>query len=115
MGGGYNSAAIAAATITIKAMLEKPMPEPRDPLLQEREKTHGSFQNNDDISQRIKDIMHNPFGETRHPYVLCSVHKESLDMIALKLSRILSGQANYRDHWDDIAGYAKLASEACPK
>ena len=35
-------------------------------------------------------------------------------MIALKLSRILSGQSNFKDHWDDIAGYAKLASEACP-
>ena len=34
-------------------------------------------------------------------------------MIALKLSRILSGQANFKDHWDDISGYAKLASEAC--
>ena len=34
-------------------------------------------------------------------------------MIALKLSRILSGQSNFKDHWDDIAGYAKLGSEAC--
>jgi hypothetical protein len=34
-------------------------------------------------------------------------------MIALKLSRILSGQANFKDHWNDIAGYAKLGSEAC--
>jgi hypothetical protein len=38
---------------------------------------------------------------------------EALDMIALKLSRILSGQANFKDHWDDIAGYAKLGAEAC--
>jgi hypothetical protein len=53
------------------------------------------------------------FGETRHPYVLIPVHREALDMIALKLSRILSGQANFKDHWDDIAGYAKLGSEAC--
>jgi hypothetical protein len=86
---------------------------PRDPLLVEREKTHGSFKANADLSQAIKKIMHDPFGETRHPYVLSTVHLEALDMIALKLSRILSGQANFKDHWDDIAGYAKLASEAC--
>jgi hypothetical protein len=86
---------------------------PRDPLLVEREKTHGSFKKNADLSQAIKKIMHDPFGETVHPYVLSSVHKEALDMIALKLSRILSGQANFRDHWDDIAGYAKLGAEAC--
>ena len=90
------------------------MPEPtRDPLLVEREKTHGSFQTNADLSQQFKKIMRDPFGETRHPYVLCSVHREALDMIALKLSRILSGQANYKDHWQDISGYALLAMEAC--
>jgi hypothetical protein len=31
-------------------------------------------------------------------------------MIALKLSRILSGKPDEQDHWDDIAGYARLAS-----
>ena len=80
----------------------------RDPLLQEREKTHGSFKTNAEVSQRIKLIYRDN---------LCGVvkpeHCEALDMIALKLSRILSGQANHKDHWDDIAGYAKLATEAC--
>jgi hypothetical protein len=42
---------------------------------------------------------------------MSDVKKESLEMIALKLSRILSGQADYRDHWDDIAGYVRLASK----
>lgn len=79
----------------------------RDPLLQEREKTHGSFTLNAHISQKIKGIARN-YDEPFTP-----VHRECLDMIALKLSRILSGQANFKDHWDDIAGYAKLASEAC--
>lgn len=92
-----------------------PITKPRDPLLTERQKTHGDFKSNADISQAIKKIMHDPFGETRHPYVLSMVHREALDMIALKLSRILSGQADFKDHWDDISGYAKLASEACDK
>jgi hypothetical protein len=35
--------------------------------------------------------------------------REALDYIAGKLARILSGQPGYADHWDDIAGYAKLA------
>jgi hypothetical protein len=42
-------------------------------------------------------------------------HKEALDMIALKLSRILSGQANFKDHWLDLSGYSLLAAEACDK
>lgn len=82
---------------------------PRDPLLQERQKTHGSFEDNAAISQNLKYIMQG----TKTWSELGVVHREALDMIALKLSRILSGQANYKEHWDDVAGYAKLASEGC--
>ena len=83
----------------------------RDPLLVERQSTHGSFEHNAMISQELKEIMRNPRPGIQPPSL--SVHREALDMIALKLSRILSGQAHYADHWDDIAGYAKLAREAC--
>lgn len=78
-------------------------------LLQEREKTHGSFDTNAAISQRLKSAFkdYNAYDD------LCPVHREALDMIALKISRILSGQAGFRDHWRDIAGYAQLGSEAC--
>lgn len=78
-------------------------------LLAERQKTHGSFEQNANISQSIKRLF-----AANGAHDLSNVHQEALDMIALKLSRILSGQANHADHWDDIAGYAKLASEACP-
>lgn len=80
----------------------------RDPLLMEREKTHGSFERNAIISQAIKDIF-----KKYHDYPMHVAQVEALDMIALKISRILSGQSSFKDHWDDIAGYAKLASEAC--
>ena len=82
-------------------------PQTRDPLLTERQKTHGDFKTNALISQTLKDVF------DRHSDGLIATHREALDMIALKLSRILSGQANFKDHWDDIAGYAKLGSEAC--
>lgn len=84
---------------------------PRDPLLEEREKTHGSFCNNAHISQSLKTAL----GHHHQTSVLSPVHQESLDMICLKLSRIVSGKAEYRDHWDDIAGYARLAAEECTK
>lgn len=84
------------------------MTQARDPLLQERTKTHGPFKLNAEISQQLKHIFAEHIIINFKPEQI-----EALDMIALKLSRILSGQANFRDHWDDIAGYAKLASEAC--
>lgn len=80
----------------------------RDPLLVERQKTHGDFGLNAAVSQSLKRV----FNDYKYRGMKVE-HTEALDMIALKLSRILSGQANYKDHWDDIAGYAKLASEAC--
>lgn len=85
----------------------------RDPILQSREKTHGSFEKNAEISQELKDIFAKHL--VRQGIRLCPAQRESLDMIALKLSRILSGQANFEDHWLDIAGYAKLGMEACKK
>ncbi len=78
-------------------------------LLVERNKTHGSFAENAAYSQQIKRLFHAaPCWNGLH-----DVHKEALHMIALKLSRILSGQADFNDHWDDIVGYGKLASNAC--
>jgi len=77
-------------------------------LLTERNKTHGAFSNNALISQQIKRMIHCSPGWTG----LCDEHKEALDMISMKLSRILSGHAEYEDHWDDIAGYAMLAKKA---
>jgi hypothetical protein len=86
-------------------------PAPRDPLLVARQRTHGDFRSNAEISQRIKKIFRDNT-VTVSPGT-SNVHLEALDIIALKLSRILSGQADYADHWRDVAGYAKLAEEAC--
>lgn len=76
-------------------------------LTDERGTTHGSFETNARISQELKATIHcenSPMTNT---------HREAIDMICLKLSRIASGHANFRDHWDDIAGYAHLAAESC--
>jgi hypothetical protein len=33
-----------------------------------------------------------------------------LEMIAHKIGRVLAGDPNHADHWDDIAGYARLVA-----
>lgn len=77
-------------------------------LLQDRGKTHGSWEENASTSQRLKDVM-----RTSKGWQNCSPEQqEALDLICTKLSRILSGSPNFKDHWDDIAGYATLASKA---
>lgn len=80
----------------------------RDPLLQEREKTHGSFKHNAKLWTDLVAVV-----PTRVNNFPCE-QQLAICMIMLKLSRIMSGQASVLDHWDDIAGYAKLAAETCP-
>lgn len=76
-------------------------------LTSERGKTHGSFATNALISQVIKDFMRSQLGW----YQLSFVQKEALDVMALKQSRILSGQSFFLDHWADVGGYAELACQ----
>ena len=88
------------------------MTQKTEQLLEERSKTHGSFEDNAEISQMLKNYfrLHSKgYGDLGLP------QREALDMIALKLSRILSGHADFKDHWDDIAGYARLVSESLEK
>jgi len=79
----------------------------RDPLLVEREKTHGSFKNVAQLAQNIKMTMRN---SNRH---VNTAQEEALDLIATKMARIICGDPNERDHWKDISGYALLGMEAC--
>jgi len=79
-------------------------------LLTERNKTHGPYELHAAITQRIKNIMYEQGWINLTPS-----QRESLDMIAHKIGRILAGDPDFRDHWDDIAGYAKLVADRCTK
>ena len=79
----------------------------REQILQERESTHGKFTDNARISQALKIIMLENRGKRS------DAQNEALDMIALKLARILSGKHMEVDNWLDGAGYFKLGQEAC--
>lgn len=76
-------------------------------ILAERGKTHGDFTDNARVMQSLKRIVHAEAGWDK----LTDVQREALHMILHKVGRIISGNPNTHDHWDDIAGYAKLASE----
>lgn len=73
-------------------------------IIDERQKTHGEFSDNAAMSQMLKAVFNN-YGRDKRS----AVQNEALDLIAVKLSRILSNPI-VSDHWDDIAGYATLAA-----
>ena len=75
-------------------------------ILAEREKTHGDFRTHAAITDAIKYHMHN---SSKWDY-LSSIQREALDMTAHKIGRILAGDPDHKDHWDDIAGYATLVA-----
>lgn len=81
----------------------------RDPLLTTRESTHGDFAENARVSQIIKEAYRSSPGWEK----LTDIERESMDMIALKFSRVLSGKSMERQHWEDVVGYAKLVEERC--
>lgn len=76
-------------------------------LIQERGQTHGDYSQVARIAQRLKQVI------DAEQVELSDEHRESLDLIFTKIARIASGNADFADHWDDISGYAKLASERC--
>lgn len=76
------------------------------PLLVERGKTHGDWKTQSAIAFAFHQIIE------EHANRLYASQREALDMIATKMSRILAGNANFADHWDDIIGYAKLGKDA---
>ena len=83
--------------------------QPRLPLLETREHTHGSFDDNAIISQALKNMFRAGAGWKN----LTDIEREALDMICLKFSRILSGRSMSKQHWEDVAGYATLVLERC--
>lgn len=76
-------------------------------LLTERGSTHGDFTMHARITQETKQLWH----ATPNWHKLTVEQKETLHMIAHKVGRILAGDPNHKDHWDDIAGYATLVSQ----
>ena len=73
-------------------------------LIAERHETHGSFPDNARVAQGLRDL----FRQSPHWADMDPVCRESMDNIATKFSRILSGQSAFRGHWEDCQGYSQL-------
>lgn len=72
-------------------------------LLDQREKTHGYYGLQACVAQALKQALTiGPLPE------LPPMHRESLEMICVKMARIVCGDHNERDHWLDVMGYAEL-------
>ena len=84
-------------------------PDLTEELISERETTHGDFSDNSWVSQGLKEVIRSY--EESNTHRLTRLHRDALDMIFAKVGRIVAGNPNFQDHWDDIAGYARLVSQ----
>ena len=78
-----------------------------------REITHGNFKDHARITQCLKLIIDHEvtLRMQRQQPPLTYAQKESLDMIAHKIGRIIAGESSFTDHWIDISGYAEIANK----
>lgn len=74
--------------------------------LTHRQRRYGEFTENSQIAIDIKDIFRK--SSNWNELKMAKDQMEALDMIAVKVSRILSGDPDYSDNWHDIQGFAKL-------
>lgn len=73
-------------------------------ILIDRAATHGDFVNVSNVHQRILVALdHGPGRMAMTP-----AQRTALEMIAMKMARIVCGDPYFADHWDDIAGYSEL-------
>lgn len=77
---------------------------------QVRGETHGDYAQMSLRIQTIKSAMHSgPQWDNMSPG-----QREALELIATKIGRIVCGDPNFKDHWDDIIGYCNLAKDRIP-
>lgn len=74
--------------------------------LDERGKRYGNYLQQTEISFGIKKEIHGEAFENMEVD-----QQDALDMIAVKMSRIVNGDPDYSDNWRDIAGYATLVAD----
>jgi hypothetical protein len=78
-----------------------------DKTLAERGSRYGDYAEHARIAQNIKRAM----VDSPNWAGLSDDKRESLEMLAHKIGRILNGDPNYHDSWHDIIGYTKLVAD----
>ena len=78
-------------------------------ILDQRGSQYGDFTFQAACAQALKNIAHGH--AQRFGVTLSAVQREALDMILHKVSRIVNGNPDNIDSWEDIGGYAKLVAD----
>jgi hypothetical protein len=88
-------------------LIRESKPDEVGNILESRQSTHGDFGFQSAMAQKLKKTIRQgeKWGQISPP------QRESLEMILVKVSRIVNGNPKHKDHWDDIGGYARQGKE----
>ena len=73
-------------------------------VIADRQATHGDFA----VTARIAEALRAEMQDMPNWLLMRDVQRSALGMMAVKIGRIGSGDADCIDHWRDLAGYAQL-------
>lgn len=76
-------------------------------ILGNRAGKHGEFNENSTVTWQIMRVL---MAQRNWP-TISDGQRHALYMIAHKMARIIVGDPNEQDHWDDTAGYATLVAD----
>lgn len=77
--------------------------------LTQRAETYGDFYFQSKVSVELRQFISKQLALRKKS--LAHDQQEALDMICMKISRIINGCADNHDSWHDIAGYALLVAD----
>ena len=76
-----------------------------DKILDDREKTHGKYADVAALDFELSAIVNDALSQ------MIPTDALAIKMILHKMARISCGDPSFADHWDDVAGCARLAAE----
>lgn len=90
--------------------MPKPVAEtPVDTVLNTRAKDYGKFKDGASLMQGIKRLL--AAHAAQHDKTFADDQWEAIEMIVHKMARIVNGNPDKVDSWQDIAGYATLVAD----
>jgi hypothetical protein len=87
---------------------ENNAPDPTQDILHERARTHGDYA----AMAKTFDFWARTAINRAGIDKMNAGQKFAFMMVMVKLARIANGDPDYVDHWDDVAGYARLGRDS---
>lgn len=88
-----------------------PKKAPLETTMNQRGSDYGEFSDIANLTQGIMNLIDAEDEKNELKRNMNNTQREAMHMIVHKIARIAVGDANHKDSWHDIQGYAKLVED----